>query len=117
MAPSSPLLSVSATDGPMGLVLAFRGEIDLATESIVTQQVEAALAQRPPSLVLDLGRVTFFGARALSAVIEARQAAVDNGCRLELRSLSPIIKRVIIAGGAAELLAMSPVSDDVLDAV
>lgn len=101
---SSPLLSATATEGQDRVVLALHGEIDAATEGILTREVDAALAQRPATVVLDLGEVTFFGVRALSALIAARQAAVLQGCRLELCSLPPMAKRVIAAAGTSGLI-------------
>lgn len=99
MASTSPLLSVSVTDSPHRVLLALHGEIDLATAPTLTHHIETALARRPATLVLDLAEVTFFGAQALNTVIAAQQAAAANDCRLELRSLPAIAKRVILASG------------------
>ena len=56
-------------------VLRVRGELDVATAPVLAASVEAALAERPSDLVVDLGPTTFLdstGCRQLA--VSARRA-------------------------------------------
>jgi len=74
-------LIVSTDDGRIGqLVLRVRGEIRLADIGFLGARLQAAIAQRPAQLLVDLHAVSFLGSAGLAcltlASLEARTAGV-----------------------------------------
>jgi anti-anti-sigma factor len=61
-------------------VVVVRGEVDLATADVLRGEVQSAAA-RSETLVLDLREVAFMDTQGLAVVIEAQQAAADEGRR------------------------------------
>jgi anti-anti-sigma factor len=81
--PDAPdLVSVTAFRTGDIEVVAFAGEIDMATGPQVQAAIQRALAGRPSVLVLDLTEVTFLSSTGLTALVLARQ---DAGERTGLR--------------------------------
>jgi len=59
-------------------VVVVHGEVDLATADIVRGELRSA-AERADTVVLDLREVAFMDTQGLAVVIEAQQAAADEG--------------------------------------
>jgi stage II sporulation protein AA (anti-sigma F factor antagonist) len=64
-------------------VVVVRGEIDLATADAVRSDVRAAF-ERAEAVVLDLREVDFMDTQGLAVVIEAQQAAAEDGTRFAI---------------------------------
>lgn len=58
--------------GPVTVVTA-RGEVDLATASLLENSLDEALAHRPASLVVDLSDVSFLAAVGMNVLLTARR--------------------------------------------
>ncbi len=64
-------------------IVAVRGEIDLATADAVRADLRAAF-ERARTVVLDLRDVDFMDTQGLAVVIEAQQAASDDGTQFAI---------------------------------
>jgi anti-sigma B factor antagonist len=64
-------------------VVVVRGEIDLATADAVRADLRVA-SERAETVVLDLREVAFMDTQGLTVVIEAQQAAENDGTRFAI---------------------------------
>jgi anti-anti-sigma factor len=72
------------------------GEIDLATaDAVVTEWLELVDRERPATVVVDLGEVTFVDSGGLSALIRLHKRVIAHGGRVLLRSASWQLRRVL----------------------
>jgi anti-sigma B factor antagonist len=78
--PPSPAFSVEVQRLPGAVVVAPRGEIDIATVG----QLREACAASDGALVLDLRRVEFIDSSGLNFVLEEQRRADVDGLRLAL---------------------------------
>ena len=85
---------------PGDLVIVLAGELDVATETLLTGVTEAAVAHhRPANLHLDLGAVTFLDARGIAAILACRGIAVAAGAEFTIAPGSASVRRVLSLGG------------------
>jgi anti-anti-sigma factor len=82
------------------------GDVDSATAPLLSAAASSLLNAAPGALTVDLGGVTFGDSTLLNAIEEIR-AALD-GHELRLINPSAAVKRLFLAGGAAELLREAP---------
>ncbi len=69
-------------------VVAVDGEIDLLSAPLLDVALCEQLAGAPPHLIVDLQRVRFISARALSSLLDARDLARRGGSILHLSGLA-----------------------------
>jgi anti-anti-sigma factor len=83
--------------------LAVAGELDLATAPALHDAVTRILgdAAEPPSVVIDLGEVSFLDSSGLGALLRARADVLAAGGRLTLGPVAPGPRRVIAIAGLA----------------
>ena len=74
---------------------ALAGVLDLTTEPRVRRALMQALAQRPRTLVIDLGDVTFIDSTGLRALLSARNRASTTGTRVVLARVAPAVERTL----------------------
>ena len=84
--------------------LAVIGALDIATHHALTQAATAVLHPPTRALVLDLHRVTFFGAAGVTALVNIRLAAANAGIRLALTGVRTNVQRVLDLTGTADLI-------------
>jgi anti-sigma B factor antagonist len=80
--PPPDLMAVTTYRAGDAEIVAFAGEIDMATGPQVQAAIQRGLAARPAVLVLDLTAVTFLSSTGLTALVLARQ---DAGEQISLR--------------------------------
>lgn len=76
--PASPGLSVLVEPHGEAVVLNVAGEIDLATAPQLGESINAAMEQRPETLVVDLSRVDFLASAGMAVLIGCHQQAQGN---------------------------------------
>ena len=64
---------------PSGLVLAVRGELDIATAPALRERLESAIKAGKHRLVIDLHGVDFLDSVALATVVHARKELPEEG--------------------------------------
>lgn len=108
MAASSPprsdgAFSVRSRRLPEGILLALRGELDLATVPVLEDALQNA--ERSHDLVVvDLRDLTFLDSAGLHVLIGAEQRARRSGARLVLVQGPPQVRRLLELTGAIEQL-------------
>jgi anti-anti-sigma factor len=86
------------------LLVTAEGELDLSAAGTMDEVLDAACAQTPPRLVLDLTSVTFMDCAALRRVLAARERMQACGGDLVVRGASRRCRRLLVLTGLTELL-------------
>jgi anti-sigma B factor antagonist len=81
-------------------VLSIAGEVDMSNVVSIEMELEAVLAERPSRLVCDLSALEFIDSSGIALFLRA----AERTDRLELRSPSSIVRRVIQATGLSDVL-------------
>ena len=84
-------LSVSPLSAGPSLVVTIAGEADWGTAPQLREQLIAALAYGPQSLVLDLTDLTFCNSQGLRALLEAVEGAQQAGVNVAMRGMSELV--------------------------
>jgi anti-anti-sigma factor len=97
-------LSVVTYPTSIGLRLAVSGEIDIATVDRLTAELDAALARRVPTLVIDLIGVTFMASAGVTALLNAYRQATAAGIPLVVTNCGGAVERILEITGVFKLL-------------
>jgi anti-sigma B factor antagonist len=92
-------------DDATGVVVALRGELDLAAAPGLQRELLTFLERPVPSLTLDLGGLTFLDSSGLGSLYRTRLAADDHGVPLRLEAVPDHVMRVL------DVTAMTPLFD------
>lgn len=85
-----------------GTVVRLVGELDVAD----AERVRGVLCEcAGPTVVVDLGGLTFLDSAGLRALLQAREAHLDAGHRLVLHGAHPTVRRVFGIAGLGDVLA------------
>jgi len=98
-------LAFEVVDGPDGVVVTLRGELDLATSSDLQRELLAVLARDVAGLTLDLAELEFLDSSGLGALYRTRQTAEARGIPFRLVAVPEHVVRVL------EVTAMTPLFD------
>lgn len=79
-------------------------DVDLSTAEDVAARVRAAFDAGATHVVLDLSQVQFVDSSGLRALVNGAKRARSAGGRLELRSVPPVVRRVLDVSGLDVLL-------------
>jgi anti-sigma B factor antagonist len=89
------------------VVVAFRGEFDLAAEHAAATALAEALAAEPDSIVVDLRELSFMDSTALRCLIRAKSLADTLGQELALLNGTGPAERVLTLAGVNEQLEVA----------
>lgn len=92
-------------DDASGVVVALRGELDLAAAPGLQRELLTLLERPVPSLTLDLGGLTFLDSSGLGSLYRTRLAADEHGVPLRLAAVPSHVMRVL------DVTAMTPLFD------
>ena len=92
--------------GPEGCVIYVSGELDIATASKLTTAAETAISSQSRAVRIDLAEVDFMDSTGLSAILQARDHAVDRGLPFYVSRPRPTPARVFELTGMAEILTI-----------
>jgi anti-sigma B factor antagonist len=87
-----------------GLRVRISGELDITNVDALESAVGSALERHPGRLILDLSGLRFADSSAIALWVRWSTAVHE----IELRDVSPILRRVIDAMGLAETLNVKP---------
>ena len=95
--PGDETVPLTATVVPHGTVTVVRlsGELDLATEDVLTAVTNSVLATAVGVVRLDLTELTFCDVRGLGAILRFRARVVADQRRLVLTGVSPALRRLL----------------------
>lgn len=83
-------------------IVELTGEIDLQTAPRLSGAVDAALAEDPARVVLDMGGVTFCDSRGLGTLVVLSRAATRSRAVLVLANLGDFLQRLLTVSGIGE---------------
>jgi len=92
--------------------LAVAGEIDVASVPQVREALDAGCATDAPTVVLDLGAVTFIDSSGIGALIEIHRRLQAQRRQLTISHLNPSVLKVLQISGAADLLGVTGSASD-----
>ena len=98
-------LAMSARVGETQSVARVRGELDLGTAGLLSDQLSLLLGAGSPRLVVDVGGVSFLDCAGLRVLLRARTACVARGGWLRLTAVPPSVRCVLKLTGTQELAA------------
>ncbi|MFJ6198897.1 STAS domain-containing protein [Micromonospora sp. NPDC092111] len=102
---ATPLsLSVDHSD-PDAPVISIGGDLAFTTCGPVRKEVERALADRPPTLVLDFAGLIFIDSTGLSVIVHAWREGHQAGTAIRLRSTPRFLDTILDMTGVTGLLA------------
>jgi anti-sigma B factor antagonist len=96
------LLDVNLVHDGEEVVLEVTGEIDVSTAPLLEAGLRRAVTGNgavPPSVCVDLSRVTFIDSTGLAALVLGRQLASDGGGTVIVTHPSHIVRRVLTLAG------------------
>ncbi|WP_335989592.1 STAS domain-containing protein [Glycomyces sp. MUSA5-2] len=93
-------------------IVALTGEIDLHTAPRLTGAVDAALADDPVRVVLDMRGVTFCDSRGLGTLVILARAAARSRAVLVLANLGDFLKRLLAVSGIGDHFVIREDPDD-----
>lgn len=96
--------------------VALTGEIDLHTAPRLSSAVDAALADDPVRVVLDMRGVTFCDSRGLGTLVILARAASRARAVLVLSNLGDFLKRLLAVSGIGEHFVIREEAADTADA-
>lgn len=101
-------LSVTVNVAPDGaVVVSVRGEVDHANAGELRTTIESVLTtQRPHTVRVDLGLVTFIDSGAIGSLVAAHRMAQAGGAGLVVTNASPFVGRQLTVAGVADLLGV-----------
>ena len=99
--PGDETVPLTATVVPHGTVTVVRlsGELDLATEDVLTAVTDPVLSTAARIVRLDLTELTFCDVRGLAAILRLRARVVADERRLVLTGVSPALRRLLQVTG------------------
>ncbi|MEV4482922.1 STAS domain-containing protein [Micromonospora coxensis] len=102
---ATPLtMSVDRSD-PDAPVISVGGDLAFTTAAPLRAEVDQALAQRPPVLVLDFAGLLFIDSTGLSVIVHAWREGQHNGTLIRLRSTPRFLDTILDMTGVTGLLA------------
>jgi anti-sigma B factor antagonist len=103
MIPHESLFSANVVHLDGSLVVALRGELDIATAPILRQTVGELLSPHLKAVTLDLTELTFVDVVGLRALVQVKQMVARVHAEFRLRSASDSTLRVIRLARFVEL--------------
>ena len=79
-------IAIETEQGPQGVRLLLRGDLDLATVREFEHRVEEASRNSATAIAVDLTGLSFLDSRGLRAILGAQQLCEERGCRLTVRA-------------------------------
>jgi len=108
--------AIAERPAPAGVVLlAARGDFDLAAAPSARARLEQARAKGPRVVVLDLDAVTFADSSALRELLRADAALRGDGARLVLAAVPPPVERLLVLSRTRELFELEPTVERALE--
>jgi anti-anti-sigma factor len=92
-------------------LLAVSGELDLTSVRDLRRRLDAAFADGPPRVVIDLSGLTHMDSTGLAELISAHQRAMELEGQLILVVTSPPIRRTFEIRGVANLFTIVDTRD------
>jgi anti-sigma B factor antagonist len=100
------ILEVTSEDRDGLVHVGLVGELDLSTVAKVQEELRRVEASAPPTLVLDLSKLTFLDSTGLRCIVTADERARDGGRRIVIVRGPDSVQRVFSITRLEERLEM-----------
>jgi anti-anti-sigma factor len=80
------------------LVIAVRGELDIATAPLLRGVLDGVLARRPQQVRIDLSELEFLDSHGLAIRLVARRRLAGHGTDIDVHGRSAFVRRVFAWG-------------------
>jgi anti-sigma B factor antagonist len=87
----------------VGVTVAVRGEVDLATVPVLMRALLLAAVGGPPLVVIDASGMSFIGSTGLSVILAARRSLRSRSGTLKIRNPSRMLDRTLAIAGITDL--------------
>ena len=108
MDPDEMVFAIEVEDGPDGVVIRPRGELDMATQAELRGVLEA---HAPGALTLDLAALRFVDTSGLRLILETAEAARRGGFDFAVLPGVPAVMRLFDVAGVADLVPFRDAHD------
>jgi anti-anti-sigma factor len=99
------LVTIAAFRESGDTILVVRGDVDMATASVLWESVEQVLSNSE-RVIVDLSDVDFLDSSGLSVFVRAHRRLREAGGALVLRSPNPRVRRVVEITGLGQVLTI-----------
>ncbi len=106
-ADAQPSLERVPGTAPGTVVLELAGELDLAVGGRLRELVDAAMADSPRLVVIDVAEVAFMDSSVLREFLRAHRAVGDAGGRLVVAGAHSTVRRLLELTGTSELFVQA----------
>ena len=100
-------LVASLDRAPGTVIVALRGEVDVATVDQVRVALGDAIAAQPRTVVVDLADLSFIDSTGLGALVAGFQRARDAGIAFRLARPSRGVRQVLVLSGLLEVVELT----------
>jgi anti-sigma B factor antagonist len=107
IADPTEFLDVSVSTGESGPEIHLRGELDMATASLLRDELVRLTTEGVTLVTLDLANLSFIDSTGLSVLITALKRIRQQGGDITLRSPTPGTRKVLEITGLTEVFAIS----------
>ena len=103
------------SENPKALIVAFEGEVDLASSPEARRVLLECVGKKRP-VVVDLSKVRYIDSSGVAALVESLQAARKGGSFFALAAVGDATLRVLQLARLDKVFAIHPTVDDGLAA-
>ncbi|MCW2604159.1 MAG: hypothetical protein JWN61_2294 [Pseudonocardiales bacterium] len=103
--PAGAVIELNRLAGSARISLA--GEIDIVNAATITDQVAAALGNRPSIVTLDMAAVDFIDSVGLGALVVAKKLCAAAGAELAIASPSKQVSRLLALTGLSGVFGLA----------
>jgi anti-sigma B factor antagonist len=101
-------LSVNASTTDAGALVCVTGEVDVSNASELRDAIDAALAEKPAELRVDLAEVPYIDSTGIGVLVGAAHRAAESGSKLVVARPQKNVERVLgLLGVGADLNIVS----------
>jgi anti-sigma B factor antagonist len=102
------ILSVTLERSPEGISLRMAGEMDIATADRLVEMTRTLSDHDVRRVRLDLAELHFIDASGLSALVQTRTHVLDQGGRLTLHGVRPLLRRLLAITNLRAAFELAP---------
>lgn len=98
------------------MVLAPKGEIDMAHSPSLQKVIASVMAGKPPKVVIDLGGVPYMDSSGIATLVEALQVSMRNKTSLVLCNLAPRVRSAFEISRLVQMFSIKATREEALSA-
>jgi len=103
---------VTVTDVGGSLVLALRGELDMATAPELAAALDPLLQQGPDEVIIDLSALSFLDSSGIAVLVTGQQELTTQDRRLAVRGARPHAMKVFEIAGLIDFLGVETAPEE-----